>query len=336
MITITIALFPTYAWNRIVRPRPLPPEAFVTNDNYRELVRLAGELYAASNGDSELWSPQATDAQFAALVARDDMKWQQARSLATRDIKFPWLIGTNDTEQKLRFLSYLMIARVARGDGSGNLAPRITASLDLIRLGKMYWRAGGNYRSGFALSQSDAEIELWNLRSQLSVEQCREILQVLEAVERDREPWDQFLVRYRHLRENASWYGRLEQLLADLAGIPEINFAQNRYFALYTQMLAAELAIQVFEQENGRLPTSLDELVPVVLQAAPGDPFADSPLRYRLQENGYLIYSVGPNGVDDGGVAKKDRWNQQIGDFLPDMVFPPPRPTPANATPAPK
>jgi hypothetical protein len=331
-MAIAIALFPTYTWLRIVRPRPLPPEAFLANDNYQELVRLAGELFTASNGDIVSWSPGATDAQIAALVTRDEPKWQQVRELATRDIQFPWLIEPQETKEKLNFLCYLLVARVERGDGTGTLPPRIAACLDLIRLGQMQWRAGGTFDGDFVYNQSNAEKVLWSLRSQLSPEYCRQILNVLGAVERDREPWESFPIRDRQLTENASWYGRLERLLADFAGIPESNFAQNRYSALFTQILAAELAIQVFEQENGRLPTSLDELVPEVLQAAPGDPFADAPLRYRLQDDGYLIYSVGPNGVDDHGEAKQNDWNQQIGDFTRDMVFPPPRPAPTKPT----
>ena len=28
---------------------------------------------------------------------------------------------------------------------------------------------------------------------------------------------------------------------------------------------------------------------------------------YRLQPNGYMLYSVGPNGRDDGGLRHEDR-----------------------------
>src|SRR5204863_887448 len=69
------------------------------------------------------------------------------------------------------------------------------------------------------------------------------------------------------------------------------------------------LAIEAFRAEQGRLPTSLDELVPGVLPALPVDPFApDGRLRYRVlaqpDELGrvYLLYSVGADGVDDGGM----------------------------------
>jgi len=45
----------------------------------------------------------------------------------------------------------------------------------------------------------------------------------------------------------------------------------------------------------------LDELVPRYLPAVPIDPFADTPLIYERRGDGYLLASVGQNGVYDGG-----------------------------------
>ena len=33
----------------------------------------------------------------------------------------------------------------------------------------------------------------------------------------------------------------------------------------------------------------------------PLDPFDGSPLRYKLFSKGYVVYSIGPDGHDDGG-----------------------------------
>lgn len=61
------------------------------------------------------------------------------------------------------------------------------------------------------------------------------------------------------------------------------------------------LAIERFRLREGRLPEKLDELVPDFLASVPSDPFGAGPLRYRADETEYLVYSVGPDGVDDGG-----------------------------------
>ena len=54
--------------------------------------------------------------------------------------------------------------------------------------------------------------------------------------------------------------------------------------------------------EKGSLPKSLDDLVPAYLSLAPADPFvAGAPLRFKKTEEALIIYSVGPDGEDDGG-----------------------------------
>ena len=42
-------------------------------------------------------------------------------------------------------------------------------------------------------------------------------------------------------------------------------------------------------------------LLPKCLAAIPIDPFSNQPLVYRRSDTGYLLYSVGPDGEDNGG-----------------------------------
>jgi hypothetical protein len=48
-------------------------------------------------------------------------------------------------------------------------------------------------------------------------------------------------------------------------------------------------------------PERLDDLVPKYLAAVPVDPFTDKALIYERRGDGYLLASVGENGVYDGG-----------------------------------
>src|SRR6185437_3926299 len=50
-----------------------------------------------------------------------------------------------------------------------------------------------------------------------------------------------------------------------------------------------------------KVPDSLTELVPDFLPAVPQDPFDGQPLRFKKLAKGYVVYSIGPNGQDDGG-----------------------------------
>ena len=55
-----------------------------------------------------------------------------------------------------------------------------------------------------------------------------------------------------------------------------------------------------------QLPATLDELVPAFLDAVPLDPFDGKPLRYRATNDTYVVYSIGPDRVDDGGETQRN------------------------------
>ncbi len=58
---------------------------------------------------------------------------------------------------------------------------------------------------------------------------------------------------------------------------------------------------------RGSYPTKLADLVPKYVAHVPGDIFSDGDLHYRQTDDGYLLYSVGPNGKDDGGRNRDDQ-----------------------------
>ncbi len=64
----------------------------------------------------------------------------------------------------------------------------------------------------------------------------------------------------------------------------------------------AAVAVERYRRDHeDALPVSLDDVVPVYLDAVPVDPYAGRPLRYLASGIGYTIYSVGPDLQDDGG-----------------------------------
>ena len=64
----------------------------------------------------------------------------------------------------------------------------------------------------------------------------------------------------------------------------------------------AAIAVERFRRDHAMaLPATLEALVPTYLTAIPLDPFTGEPLRYKRDEDGYTIYSVGADEKDDGG-----------------------------------
>ncbi len=67
------------------------------------------------------------------------------------------------------------------------------------------------------------------------------------------------------------------------------------------RLLATELALRWYQSEQGHPPANLEALVTAYLGGVPLDPFSGRPLLYRDQAGtNWLLYSVGPDGVDDG------------------------------------
>ena len=84
-------------------------------------------------------------------------------------------------------------------------------------------------------------------------------------------------------------------------------FVAVRREAARDRVLLWVLALELFARERGHYPDKLDELVPDVLLEVPEDTHAPpkTPLRYRRDGDEALIYSIGENGLDDGGMFEK-------------------------------
>ena len=65
--------------------------------------------------------------------------------------------------------------------------------------------------------------------------------------------------------------------------------------------------LAAYRAEHGKYPTQLSDLTPKYLAEVPLDPFSGKPLTYKPQPSGYVLYSVGVNGKDDGGLSYDDR-----------------------------
>ncbi|MFA5192127.1 MAG: hypothetical protein WC740_15475, partial [Verrucomicrobiia bacterium] len=71
---------------------------------------------------------------------------------------------------------------------------------------------------------------------------------------------------------------------------------------------AIACALERYRLANGQFPEKLDALVPRFMATLPHDIITGEPLKYRKNGDGFVLYSVGWNEKDDGGVpdAKGD------------------------------
>ncbi len=97
-----------------------------------------------------------------------------------------------------------------------------------------------------------------------------------------------------------------------------VFFAQR---AAHMRCTVAALAMERYRLANGAWPVSLDELVPEYLDSVPIDPFDEKPMRFATKDGYVVIYSVGENGVDDGGDVQMSAKKMGRPRVLPDVGF---------------
>lgn len=98
------------------------------------------------------------------------------------------------------------------------------------------------------------------------------------------------------------------------------------YARAMDELLSVTLALHAWRLENGSYPASLSELVPEYLKWLPRDPFAlKGTFRYRAKGSRYLLYSLGPDSVDNSGTWISGRIKGDIVAGLTDSPAPLPR-----------
>jgi len=103
--------------------------------------------------------------------------------------------------------------------------------------------------------------------------------------------------------------------------------------ATHLRLVMVEMALRSYKCDQGSGPENLGLLVPKYLNRLPTDPFSGNPLVYHPMGTNWILYSLGPDRVDDGGkpageimsgdygfifgVTKSDK-DQKKGDLLYD------------------
>ena len=95
-----------------------------------------------------------------------------------------------------------------------------------------------------------------------------------------------------------------------------------------SRMVQVELALRACRVETGSEPDNIAGLVPKYLSGVPLDPFSGRPPVYRKAADGHILYCLGANRVDDGGVKPPARapFARPTGDLFIDSVESPHRP----------
>jgi hypothetical protein len=128
----------------------------------------------------------------------------------------------------------------------------------------------------------------------------------VEPWEADVEPFATFAHRdYLRQLYGGGWHGRLDAILRAASDPESIERYQQGYTLERTKvaLFKSHLWLRAYMTEHDALPVSWEQITDSGLPPLPADPWtaAGQPLRYRTTAKGYVLYSVGPDGVDNGG-----------------------------------
>ncbi len=114
------------------------------------------------------------------------------------------------------------------------------------------------------------------------------------------------LTHVERLKRGASVVAGEEELVLVEPLRPAIEFVMEQSDANRSlhELAVTAIALERYRLEHGGYPQRLDVLVPGYLNVMPMDAIDGQPLRYRGERETYTLWSIGLNGVDDGGV-----WN---------------------------
>ena len=77
----------------------------------------------------------------------------------------------------------------------------------------------------------------------------------------------------------------------------------NAQIEVLLKSISIALLCEQYYNDNKQYPDSLDQISTFFGGVLPTDPFSGNNLLFKKDDNGYLIYSVGANGKDDGGAV---------------------------------
>jgi hypothetical protein len=100
-----------------------------------------------------------------------------------------------------------------------------------------------------------------------------------------------------------------------LPSLARFHIREADHVAL-VRVAATALAIERFRlAHSNALPENLEHLIPACCKAVPADPYDGKPLRYKTHGASYVVYSIGSDGQDDGGVVWGSNYLKVPGDI---------------------
>lgn len=341
LLTFFITLPTAYTYWELIHPLPIP-EADLPNPNGYDDLQAAWAILPAKS----LVDGMNFDAEKNPLtqVSNAVDKARPALIRARKGIAKPCMhlldySGALDQVlpdiQNARSLARAFEAEGVLAKRRDDIAGALKSRLDLVAYG--YAMRRGRMIIGELVGMACAGIGrrgIYDLRETLDIEQAEPAIRTLTEILEDAEPHEDFIYRDKvWTQQSQGWYGRLTLLLEKFSGDDPWSFisVDSAVLRENTEMrlLIAELAVRAHVLQHGQPPAQMAEVESLPSGKLPVDPFSPegAPLGYVREGDSYLLYSVGPNRIDENGASPDPNdviyKNFETGDFRLDLFYAP-------------
>ncbi len=206
----------------------------------------------------------------------------------------------------LKSLAKVLSAEGRLAEMENRLADAARSYVDAIRLGTEMSRGGlmMNRLVGIAC-EGMGSIPLVALFPNLTCEQMRPLVAELEQIDGNTVSWREVLKNEnRFVRAQVGNYPnpiKFAFALWQTRSMRRASGERHDLAAAHLRLVIEELALRCYRCDLGSAPTRFGQIVPKYLHCSPLDPFSGNPLVYCPQGTNWLLYSIGPDRVDDGG-----------------------------------
>jgi hypothetical protein len=310
IITVVMGLWLVVAAYWVMLPTA-PPTIELPNPNgYDEILKISSAInWSAMPGQD--WDTASIGAR-RKFVSDNSALLALLRDVLQKPSKVPvefdptYFAGRLPDMQLQRQLARALAAEAKLAADEGRYGDAADMNVTLWQLGNAVGNGGVMVNDLVGMAIGDVGLQGASaVLPELNAQELARLRNQLSAAVPWHDPIDQMLERERQFAQCTSgWPVRVWIWIDDTSLEPPFRAyaaAMQRYDA-FLNLILAETAARQYMLDRGEPPKSLEALVPEYLASVPTDPNGDGPLKYRRTDSGYLLYSVGLNGRDDGGV----------------------------------
>ncbi|WP_149114349.1 hypothetical protein [Limnoglobus roseus] len=244
---------------------------------------------------------------------------QAGRSIGDEPFFISQLIRLQGSTMAVTVAEQTLAKNVAKGELLAELQDRLAAEVEASRflttmrmeracLNQLYenFRTGKDTVGAFAARYGlNVPVSLGWQSVLFTLHEKGEHQEVLEhanqLVEAARQPEEKWVAQSRQIRPLPEPRSVVSKLLAGMGYRTETLAESDLSRVIPIRCAIAAIACERFRMRTEAWPKSLEELPKDLLPNVPPDPFTGQALKFKHEAGGVIVYSVGPDGEDNGG-----------------------------------